>query len=62
MVEPITGFVSTLKFTLEVPANAVTELGMDATAVAPLMTARLIMVFCASICENVSVPVVLFPP
>jgi hypothetical protein len=62
VVELITGFVSTLKLTAELPAEAVTELGIDATGVPPLTTARLTTVSWASTCENVTVPVVLLPP
>jgi hypothetical protein len=62
VVELITAFVSTLKLTLELPAEAVTELGIDATAVAPLTTARVTTVSCASVCEKLTVPLVLFPP
>jgi hypothetical protein len=62
VVDVVTGFVTTLKFTLEVPANAVTVLGIDATALAPLTTARLITVSCTNVSGKVTVPTVVFPP
>lgn len=62
MVELVTGFVTTLKFTLAVPADAVTELGIEATAFAPLTTTKLTTVSCASVSGNVTVPTVVFPP
>jgi hypothetical protein len=61
-VELVTEFVSTLKFTLELPAKAVTELGIEATALTPLTIARLTTVSRTSVCGNITVPVVLFPP
>jgi hypothetical protein len=61
-VELATAVVTTVKLALEVPAEATTELGIDATAAAPLTTLKLIVVFCASVSGKATVPVVALPP
>ena len=62
MVAVVTGFVTTLKVALVVPAATVTELGIEATAFAPLTTTRLTIVSCASVSGKLTVPMVVFPP
>ena len=54
--------VTTEKFALELPWGTVTEGGIEATAEDPASTARVTGVSALTGANNVTVPVVLFPP
>lgn len=57
-----TGLVTRVKLADELPASTVTELGMEATALLPLVTARVTVVSAAGAALRVTVPVLLPPP
>jgi hypothetical protein len=62
LVVAVTVFVTRVNVALVLPANTVTDAGIEATAEFPLVTASATVVFTGAAPLNVTVPVLLAPP